>query len=107
MCSAEREREREQQSRGILCFDGAIKRRKAAVKRIESQVRSADVVKWPRLRSYYAASLVVALFLRAEANEKKIMNKNNSTRSTGIYACIAPLLPCLRQPRAFLSTLII
>lgn len=41
---------------GILCFDGAVKRRKVAVKRIESQVRSADVVKWfaglsvPRLR---------------------------------------------------------
>lgn len=35
-------------SGGILCFDGAINRRKVAVKRIESQVRSADVVKWPR-----------------------------------------------------------
>ena len=41
-------RERAGRRRGILCFDGAINRRKAAVKRIESQVRSADVVKWPR-----------------------------------------------------------
>lgn len=28
---------------GILCFDSAINRREAAVKRIESQVRSADM----------------------------------------------------------------
>ena len=35
---------------GILCFDSAINRREAAVKRIESQVRSADVVKWLGIR---------------------------------------------------------
>lgn len=35
---------------GILCFDSAINRREAAVKRIESQVRSADVVKWLDIR---------------------------------------------------------
>lgn len=70
--AGEEARARSRLSGGILCFDGAINRRKVAVKRIESQVRSADVVKWPRAVGRTVApgnpvTCVVRAFARARS----------------------------------------
>lgn len=48
---------------GILCFDGAINRRKAAVKRIESQVRPFCPAPFATLRSSALLAFAHRLFL--------------------------------------------
>lgn len=76
---------------GILCFDGAINRRKAAVKRIESQVRPFC---WPRAIS----SLTLSLSPRF-----------SQSFSLSLYGCFSFFLPSsflsrqmsLRDPAPF------